>query len=266
VGHPQIAAFARLADGGVDAARAIAGQNTTFSRTIHGMAYDPVRDEIIVPGWYNFSILVFAGGADGDVPPVRSIMGPRTGMVNPQRVAVDQSTGEIFVPQVGRVLVFGPGADGDVAPVRILTGPNTGIRGEPSVAVDHVHNVLVVSSGGGLRIFDRRASGDTAPLRVIEGARAGRLVVNAEQGLVMGTVGGEGGDSELAGRYETTDYVGVWSVFDQGAVPPRWTIGGPNLILRDVRGIALDRANQNVIISDKTANAIFTFHIPEVFR
>ena len=29
----------------------------------------------------------------------------------------------------------------------------------------------------------------------------------------------------------TGDYVGVWSILDNGAVPPRWTIGGPNGML-----------------------------------
>jgi len=266
VGHPQIAAFARLASGGTKFTRAIAGQNTLFSRTIHGMDYDPVADEILVPGWYNFSILIFAGGADGNTAPKRMIMGPKTQLKNPQRVTVDPVNGEILVPQVGKILIFDRNANGDVAPKRILSGPDTGIRGEGHAVADHVHNLLVVAGGGDLRIFDRTASGNTKPLRVITGARAGRLRMNPENGLVFGTVGGEGGEGEVGGRYALTDYVGVWSVFDNGPAPPRWTIGGPNLILRDVRGIALDNKNQNVIISDKTANAVFTFHIPEVFR
>jgi hypothetical protein len=266
VGHPQIAAFARLANGGTNATRAIAGQNTLFSRTIHGMDFDPVRDEILVPGWYNFSILIFDGGADGNIPPKRQIMGPRTQLKNPQRVKVDPVNGEIYVPQVGRVLVFDRDANGDVAPKRILEGPDTGLRGEGHVAVDPKHNFLIVSGGSDLRIFDRTASGNTKPLRVIQGARASRIINNSENGLIFGTVGGEGGEGELSGRYAALDYVGVWSVFDNGPTPARWTIGGPNSILKDVRGIALDHKNQNVIVSDKTANAVFTFHVPEVFQ
>ena len=60
--------------------------------------------------------------------------------------------------------------------------------------------------------------------------------------------------------------MGVWSVFDDGDVPPRWTIGGPNLILKDARGIALDPERQDVYVSDKTINALFRFHVPEAFR
>ena len=74
--HPQVAAFARLANGGAKATRAIAGQNTLFTRTIHDMAYDPVRDEILVPQFFAFAILTFRGDANGNVPPIRKIFGP----------------------------------------------------------------------------------------------------------------------------------------------------------------------------------------------
>ena len=53
--------------------------------------------------------------------------------------------------------------------------------------------------------------------------------------------------------------------FDDGDVPPRWTVGGPGGLLKDTRGITVDPKNKNVIVSDKTLNAILTFHIPEAF-
>jgi len=223
------------------------------------MDYDPVRDEILVPGWYNFSILIFDGGADGNVAPKRQITGPRTQLKNPQRVSVDPVHGEIFVPQVGRVLVFDREANGDVAPIRILGGSETGIRGEPQVVADPVHNFMIVSGGRDIRIFDRTATGNTPPLRIIKGADVSRMNILPEKGMIFDAAGSEG-------RYDTDDYVGVWSVFDDGPTPPRWTIGGPKSLLKDVRGIALDVKNQNVIVSDKTHNAVFTFNVPEVFQ
>ena len=51
-----------------------------------------------------------------------------------------------------------------------------------------------------------------------------------------------------------------------GEVPARLTIGGPGLVLKDARGIALDVKNQNVMVSDKTLNAVLTFHVPEAFQ
>jgi hypothetical protein len=273
VAHPQIAAFARLANGGAKPVRSIAGQNTLFTRTIHDMAYDPVRDEIVVPSFYAFAILTFRGDATGDATPVRKIFGPSTLIVNADSVALDAVHGEIFVPQSkgfnnrwDRVLVFPRDADGDIAPIRILEGPDTGLR--PSrITVDPVRNLLIVSGGGGIRIFDRLATGNTKPLRYINGPGAGDVALltnNSANGLIFGVVRPGGGD-EAEGRFSPQDYVGVWSVFDNGDVPARLTIGGPNLLLKDARGIALDPKNKDVIVSDKTLNAVLTFHVPEVF-
>ena len=259
MGHPQVAAFARLADGGARPTREIAGQNTLFTRTMHDMAYDPVRDEIVVPQFYAYAILTFRGDADGDVAPVRKIFGPSTQLKNPQALAIDPIHGEIFVPQGDRVLVFPRDADGDVAPIRILGGANSGLRAG-RVTVDPVHNLLIVS-GGGLRIYDRTASGYTKPRAFIssrEAMAASLLTTNPASGMIFAAV-------RPSGRYTPEDYVGVWSIHDKGDAPPRWTIGGPGGVLKDARGITVDPKNKNVIVSDKTINAILTFHLPEAF-
>jgi len=287
VGHPQIAAFARLANGGAKVTRAIAGQNTTFTRTIHDMAYDNVRDEILVPGFFNFAILTFRGDANGDVPPARSIMGPKTQLLNPQAVSIDAVHGEIFVPQGRRVLVFNRDDNGDVAPKRIVEGPDTGL-GAGRITTDPVHNVFITANasgegggGGGaganrgrraaIRIFDRMANGNAKPLRTITGPGsedAWLMTTYPEKGLIFAVVrpGNTGGaEGDTSGRFATEDYVGVWSVFDDGDVPARLTIGGPNLLLKDARGIAIDVKNKDVLVSDKTLNAVFRFHVPEAF-
>ena len=279
MGHPQIAAFARLANGGAKPVRAIAGQNTLFTRTIHDMAYDSVRDEILVPSFYAFAILTFRGDADGDASPVRKIFGPSTQLLNPQAVAVDAIHGEVFVPQGNQVLVLPRDTNGDAAPIRILQGPDTGL-GAGRVTIDPVHNLMITASGdggargrqAGIRIFDRMANGNTKPLRTITGAGAKDallMTTNPENGMIFavvrpGNTGGENGD-DIGGRFALEDYVGVWSVFDDGDAPPRFTIGGPNLLLKDARGIAVDPKNKDVIVSDKTLNAVFRFHVPEAF-
>jgi DNA-binding beta-propeller fold protein YncE len=268
VGHPQIAAFARLANGGVKPTRAIAGQNTLFNRTIHDMAYDPVRDEILVPANHAYAILTFRGDANGDTPPVRKIHGPRTQIVNPSAVAIDAVHGEIFVPQNRRVLVFPRDANGDVAPIRVLEGPDTGLVGVQRVTVDPVQNLMMVSTDGGIRIYDRTASGNTRPVRFIRVSGDARLMTtHPPSGMFFAVVRvGENSDETIEGRFALDDYVGVWSVFDDGDVPARLTIGGPNLLLKDARGIAIDAKNKNVIVSDKTLNAVLTFNVPEAFQ
>ena len=85
------------------------------------------------------------------------------------------------------------------------------------------------------------------------------MAINSENGMIFVRVSG-------GGRHDALDFVGVWSVYDDGEVPPRFTIGGPNGSLKDARGVALDMKNKNVIVTDKTLNAILTFHVPEAFE
>ena len=284
MGHPQIAAFARLANGGAKPVRAIAGQNTAFTRTIHDMAYDAVHDEILVPSFYAFAILTFRGDANGNVAPVRKVFGPHTKLLNPQAVAVDGVHGEIYVPQGNQVLVFPRETNGDATPIRVVEGPDTGLGGG-RVTIDPIHNFMITANatggeGGqnrsghpaGIRIFDRLANGNTKPLRTITGfgaKDAWLMTTYPEKGLIFavvrpGNTGGELGD-DIGGRFALEDFVGVWSVYDDGDAPPRLTIGGPNLLLKDARGIAIDPKNKDVIVSDKTLNAVFRFHVPEAF-
>jgi hypothetical protein len=274
VGHPQIAAFARLAEGGAKPSRSIAGQHTQFTRTIHDMAYDPVRDEILVPNFFSFAILTFRGDANGDVAPVRQILGTHTQLKLPQRLALDAVHGEIFVPQGDAVLVFNRDDNGDVAPKRVLKGPDTKL-GASAITIDPVHNLLIVSGGGGgedggdgggggggrILIFDRMASGNTKPLRIISGpgvAGAALMTTIPSRGYIVAGVRKGGRSSDLG-------YVGIWSVFDDGNVPPRWTVGGPKGMLRDVRGVTVDEKHQMVIVSDKYVNGVLSYSFPEAF-
>ncbi|HWP83929.1 MAG TPA: hypothetical protein VNN17_01960 [Terriglobia bacterium] len=261
MGHPQIAAFARTANGGAQPTREIAGQNTLFTRTMHDMTYDYVADEIVVPQFFAFAILTFAGDANGNVPPKRIIMGPKTQLNNPHAVTADPVNGEYYVPGRAddhRVLVFKREANGDVEPIRILETPDEPAR----VGVDPKHNVIVVSGGPELYVYERTASGKATPLRIIrfpEGMRGGTGLMNIDPntGMIFVRVSGPGG------RHDADDYVGVWSVFDDGPTPPRWKIGLG--VLKDTRGVALDLKNKNVLVTDKTLNAILTFHVPEAF-
>ena len=94
------------------------------------------------------------------------------------------------------------------------------------------------------------------------------MTTNPATGMIFAVVrpGNTGGvEGDTSGRFNLEDYVGVWSVFDDGDVPARLTIGGPNLLLKDARGIAVDPKSKDVMVSDKTLNAVFRFHVPEAF-
>ena len=274
VHHPEISMFDCMATGGVSPLRQIAGEATHLDRTVHGVAYDPIHDEIFVPHNIAQAIMVYRGDANGEEAPIRIIQGPHTQLIAPQFIAEDPVNNEIYIPEAGRILVYPRDGQGDIAPIRILAGPNTGL-GEGDVDIDPIHNVLV-ASGGGLRIFDRTAQGDAKPLRVIN-AGGYHMRVYPEKGEIFATVGlGGGRDTALppgapswywkSGQaLSTKSYVGVWSINDSGNAPPRFRIGGPDGVLQAIHGIAIDPQHKAVLISDKWLDGLLTYYYPDAF-
>lgn len=147
------------------------------------------------------------------------------------------------------------------------------VGGDQPLVIDPVHNLLIIGGRAGrgqtrLLIFNRTDSGNAKPKAVIGGPKSrlnafgGPFEVYPPKGEILVSVRGTGPYAELA---SDEAFVGVWSINDNGDVPPRWAIGGPHGILQMPRGIALDVKNQNMLVSDKRLNAVLTFHFPEVF-
>jgi hypothetical protein len=277
VSHPQIAVFARLADGGARPVRSIEGQKSLLGRTMHAIAYNEARDEFVVPQQFGQAILTFRGDSNGEAVPLRVIQGSNTGLIEPDRLAIDAVNNEIFVPEGDHVLVFPLLANGNVAPIRRLEGPDT-MLGASSVALDPIHNLLTVVGGsprsGGTRImmFDRRANGNTKPLRVVQGSNThlgqlgGPHGIYPPTGRILVTIRSQQPSGGLGEEMATDDgFVGVWSINDNGNVAPRWTIGGPQGVLQMVRGVTVNPNHKEVVITDKRLNAILTFYFPELF-
>jgi hypothetical protein len=274
VDHPQIAAFARLAGENTPPVRALEGQKTLISRTMHGFGFDELHDEICVTSPLAQAILSFRGGADGEEAPLRVIQGPHTQIKGTARgandkVSVDPVNNEIYIPiDTGTILVFDRMANGDVAPKRVITGPDTQLRGIPSVAIDPIHNVLAVNSGGAMLIFDRLANGNAKPKAVIRGPKSNMasissFMINSPKGLII--AGCDGG---------IADSICAWSVDDSGDVPPRSKIPVRQLTGFSPSGIALDPAHKEVILSAAgqrirpprgIMNTVITFSWPEIF-
>src|SRR5712692_7691255 len=124
------------------------GQHNKESRDQHGIAYDPARDEIFVVAMVAGAVEAFAGGADGDAPPLRIIQGPKTQLHNPWDPAVDDVNHELAVAdyQGHSILVYPIDAQGDVAPLRVIKGPNTGFFHPPALTIDPEHNLIIVTT------------------------------------------------------------------------------------------------------------------------
>src|SRR5262249_60983150 len=123
------------------------GQKSPLSRTMHGIFYDPIHDEIVVPVALGGAVLTLPGDAAGDAPPKRTLQGPKTGIVQPDTVYVDLAHDELIVESGDdSVLVFPRNAEGDVAPKRRIGGPNSQISDIYRPPADAKPHRLVVAN------------------------------------------------------------------------------------------------------------------------
>ncbi len=280
---PRILAFARSANGNVGPVRSIEGQGTKLSRTMHGIVYDDVHDEIIVPVHLAGAVLVFRGDAKGEEAPIRVIQGPRTRILRPETVALDTVHNEIFVGEDGGkdVLVFARDAQGDVSPLRMIRGPKTQLDEIRSLDVDPVRNLLVVSSRSpkfptGIYIFNRTDDGDVAPRALIAGPKTGisrirQVAVDPQQGKIFAAVKNNRDSYELDAAEPSPwnpgepGFIGVWNITDNGDVRPRGYIKGPASGLVWPAGVALNFKDREIYTIDSVRNGMFAYFMPEFF-
>ncbi|MBI4483404.1 MAG: hypothetical protein HY652_10995 [Acidobacteria bacterium] len=243
---------------------------------MHDIRVDEIHDEMLVTNPFAQAILTFRAGVDGEEAPIRIIQGPSTQLDSPDRLDVDPVHNEIFVPEGDSILVFPREGQGDVAPIRVIRGPDTQLRRAQAIAVDPVHNLIIVGfnsdfssrtggTRGALLIFNRTDNGNVKPRAAIRGPKSGIIRINQIQvypprGWIIAAQPGAGDAVEPEGAF-----VGVWSIHDDGDVPPRWVIGGPKSTLKKPRGVVLDPRNKEVIVADMRLNAVLTYYFPEIF-
>jgi DNA-binding beta-propeller fold protein YncE len=123
------------------------------------------------------SLTVYNADAKGDVAPIRTIQGARTGLNWPMAIDVDRQRNEIAVANNGdsSIRIFRRTDRGDVAPIRTIKGPRTGIKGPMGVAFDRKNDELWVANYGDhtALVFSSTAAGNVAPKRVLRNAPAG---------------------------------------------------------------------------------------------
>ena len=104
-----------------------------FARNSMTIAVDPRTDELFVYQTTDptqIQVSVFAAQANGDVPPVRTISGPATGITGsglPGNKIAISSDGRLFDAEPNlRILAFAPGARGNVAPSQVIEDSTPG--------------------------------------------------------------------------------------------------------------------------------------------
>jgi DNA-binding beta-propeller fold protein YncE len=287
VTQPRIAVFARLANGDAAPTRLITGQNTLLGRTIHGLAYDPARDEIVAPNALADAVLVFRAGASGAEHPLRVIQGPHTHLVTPHAVSLDLQNREILVASLTgrRINVFRGDADGDATPVRVVEGPKTELGHVVGLAVDPERNLLAVANTHEILIFDRTDNGNVPPRARIAGPKTGitdepwqmefyrgRIFVaasnhlheNLYEGVTLRPDAKEVPDDPWLNPI--LGFMGVWNITDNGDVAPLAMIRGPFSGLLHPVGLALNPKAGEIYLSDSVKNGVLSFLVPQFFE
>ena len=300
---PRIAAFAREANGAKAPKRAIQGQATLLSRTVHGLDYDPVNDEIVAPVYEAGAILIYKGESNGASAPVRVVQGDKTMLIGPQTAAIDNVHNEILVGDAssGTVMVYDRLANGNVPPKRIIHGPRTGLREITGIAADPKRNLIVVVNMGatpeqhGVFIWNRMDQGDVPPKAIIGGKEAGisharQVVVDSDRGKIYVAVQGTTFRAvrpyvETAPRPDTTwedvidtnnrnerrpswsndngGFIGIWDINDKGDIPPRAVIKGDLTHVNGCGGVAISPKEGLVIGVGQ--NMYATYVVPQLF-
>ena len=253
---------------------------------MHGIFYDEIHDEIVVPVALGGAILTLPGDAAGDAPPKRVLQGPKTGISQPDTVFVDLEHDELIVESGDdAVLVFPRTAQGDVAPSRRIGGPNSGVSNIYGLATDSKRDCIIVAnrvdgpgraSDDAILVFNRLDNGDPKPRTKIAGPHTGiikirQVFVDEERGLIYATIKNNFENYNVADPRPSpwdpnkTGFIGVWSIDDNGDVPPRAVIKGPATGLVWPAGVAINPKHQEIYAIDSVSNALFMFKMPEFF-
>lgn len=123
------------------------------------------------------SVRVYEAELGGDVPPVRTISGSRTGLDTPTMIVRD-ARGQLYVSNyLGQsITIYAAGASGDVAPVRTITGSSTGIDKPYGLTLDAAGNIYVTNvNSRSITVYAPDAAGNAAPLRTIAGGNTGLI-------------------------------------------------------------------------------------------
>ena len=163
--------FPRTASGNQAPLRVVEGAATGIAQPT-AVFVDLDADEVVVTNEASGStgFVVLPRSANGNVAPLRRIVGPATGFGFAVGTFRNPATGEQHVGDLtsGRVLTFAPGASGNVAPVRTLSSARLG--NPAGLTLTNGGEMVVVDLTAGLVTFDPQAAGSVSPLREIRGA------------------------------------------------------------------------------------------------
>ena len=202
------------------------------------------------------NVIVFAGGASGNVAPKRILNTPHRNFAS----GIDDEKGEIYVTiqYPPKVVIYKKDASGDDKPVRIIEGPHTYLHDTHGLALDLKRKLMFVGTWGNssdpnvagsgkfyppsINVYPLDANGDATPIRIIQGPKT-----------LLDWPGGMALDPDTGNLWVSNDVGGNVLVFkgtDGGDVTPAQIIQGPKTGLNHPAGVAFDATNREVWISN----------------
>jgi DNA-binding beta-propeller fold protein YncE len=172
---------------------------------------------------------------------------------------------ELFVanPVADSITVYGRTASDDVAPLRSISGTATGLAGPGGIAVDPANDEVLVANARGhsITVYGRAASGNISALRTIRGAATG---LSSPSSLAVDTVNDEVlvtnvlRANGLPGQPATPrGSITVYGRTASGNVAPLRTIRGAGTGLTAPFGIAIDTANDEVLVANVDSITVY---------
>jgi fibronectin type 3 domain-containing protein len=217
---------------------------------ITALAYDSVRDEVVVAGTNASGALVaFLSASGGSTAPTRTILGPSSGFTSAALVAVDEANRAFYLndssSRVFRFPLDFP-AGTSPQPADTLFGQNTHVGVIRDMAIDSARGMLVIAGNDRVQSFTLPAGGDTAPAASIDGDATG---MHAPGAIAFDHVHQE---LAIANEVGPPADLTFYPANASGAVTPTRTLpvnqvlGSAGLNL----GFALDPSRNQLLVSD----------------
>ncbi len=208
------------------------------------------------------TVTVYRAGSNGNVEPIATISGSRTGLSYPLGIALD-SSGNIYVtntytgntrgsPPNSSITVYRAGSSGNTAPIAVIAGGNTDLDYPQGIALDSSGNLyvegIVSGVGNSVNVYPSGSNGNVSPAAIIVGA-------DTELDLPIGIALDSGGNIYVSNGFGGPTQRGSVTVYRAGssgdAVPIN-VITSNFTGIDDASSIALDSSG-NIYLANPVA-------------